>query len=100
LGQQSLDRNEFFVSLCGAVNTMHWFSSATAAELFADILQSFQSGRVFLLIDSAGAEPPFAPGFDAWQKEQPSQHKYEDWRRFWSRVNALLELRLWLPRRA
>ena len=51
-----------------------------------------RSGQVafFLLMEPAGAEPPFAPGFDAWQKEQPSQHKYEDWRRFWSRVNALL----------
>ena len=41
-------------------------------------------------MEPAGAEPPFAPGFEAWQKEQPSQHKYEDWRRFWSRVNALV----------
>jgi hypothetical protein len=41
-------------------------------------------------MEPAGAESPFAPGFEAWQKEQPSQHKYEDWRRFWSRVKALL----------
>ena len=41
-------------------------------------------------MEAAGAELPFAPGFDAWQEEQPSQHKYEDWRRFWSRVAALL----------
>src|SRR5262249_8540142 len=49
-----------------------------------------RSGGVFLLMEPAGAEPPFAPGFDAWKKGQPSQHKYEDWRRFWSRVKALI----------
>jgi SAM-dependent methyltransferase len=119
-----VDRNEFFIALCGAVNrrdrtggrtwardvsepnwrrdladdydvvvavnTVHWFSMAKAAELFGDIFQSLRSGGVFLLMEPAGAEPPFAPGFDAWKKEQPSQHNYEDWRRFWSRVNALL----------
>lgn len=41
-------------------------------------------------MEPAGAESKFAPCFDAWKKEQPSQHKYEDWRRFWSRVNDLL----------
>ncbi len=70
--------------------TMHWFSPAAAAELFGDIFQVLRSGGVFLLMEPAGAEPPFAPGFDAWKKEQPSQHKYEDWRRFWSRVKALV----------
>jgi SAM-dependent methyltransferase len=73
-----------------AVNAMHWLSLARAAELFGDIFQLLRSGGVFLLMEPARAEPPFAPGFDAWQKEQPSQHKYEDWRRFWSRVKALL----------
>ena len=119
-----VDRNEFFVSLCGAVNrrdgiggrtwardfeernwrrdltsdydvveadnAVHWISLARSAELLRDILQSLRSGGVFLLMEPAGAVPPFAPGFGAWQKEQPSQHKYEDWRRFWTRVNALL----------
>ncbi|HMC28717.1 MAG TPA: class I SAM-dependent methyltransferase [Verrucomicrobiae bacterium] len=120
----SVDRNEFFVSLCGAVNrrdgiggrtwardlsepnwrrdlasdyqvvvavnSVHWFSLAEAAGLFSGIFQSLRSGGVFLLMEPAGVEPPFASGFDAWRKEQPSQHKYEDWRRFWSRVDALL----------
>jgi SAM-dependent methyltransferase len=120
----SVDRNEFFVSLCGAVNgrdgitgqtlvrdlsepdwqsdlaseydvvaavnTVHWFSVAKAAELFGDFFQSLRSGGVFLLMEPAGAEPRFAPGFDAWKKQQPAQHKHENWRRFWSRVNALV----------
>jgi len=73
-----------------AVNTAHWFSLARAAELFGDIFQSLRSGGVFLLMEPAGAEPPFAPRFDAWKKQQPAQHNCEDWRRFWSRVNALL----------
>jgi SAM-dependent methyltransferase len=120
----SVDRNEFFVALCGAVNrrdgiagqtrvcdlsdpnwrrdsasdydvvvavnSVHWFSLASAAALFGDVFQSLRSGGVFLLMEPAGAEPPFAPGFDAWKQEQPSQHRYEDWRRFWSRVKDLL----------
>jgi len=119
-----VDRNEFFVSLCAAVNrrdgiggrtwardllkldwrrdlasdydvvvavnAVHWFSLAAAAQLFRDIFQSLRSGGVLLVMEPAGAEPPFAPAFEAWQKDQPSQHKSEDWRRFWSRVNALV----------
>jgi SAM-dependent methyltransferase len=119
-----VDRNEFFVSLCGAVNrrdgiggrswvcdlsepnwrrglmsdydvvvavnAVHWLSLAEAAELFGDIFQSLRSGGVFLLMEPAAAQPPFAHGFVAWRKEQPSQHKYEDWRRFWSRVSDLV----------
>jgi trans-aconitate methyltransferase len=119
-----VDRNEFFVSLCSAVNrrdtirgrtwvrdlsepdwrrdleseydvviavnSLHWFSLAGAAKLCVDIFQSLRSGGVFLLMEPAAAESPFAPGFQAWQTELPSQHRYEDWRRFWSRVNDLV----------
>lgn len=73
-----------------AVNVVHWFSPAEAAKLFSDIFQSLRSGGVFLLMELAGAEPLFAPGFEAWQEEQPSQHRYEDWRRFWSKVKDLV----------
>ena len=120
----SVDRNEFFVSLCGAVNrrdgidgrtwvgdlsepdwrrelasdydvavavnALHWFSEAGAANLLSDILQSLRSGGVLLLMEPVGVRPPFAPGFHAWRREQPGQHRFEDWRRFWSRVNALV----------
>ena len=119
-----VDRNEFFVALCGAVNrrdgiagqslvldllepnwrrdlvstfdvvvavnTLHWFSVAEAVRLFGDIFQSLRPGGVFLIMEPAAAEPAFAPGFDTWRKEQLSQHDYENWRRFWSRVKALL----------
>jgi SAM-dependent methyltransferase len=121
----SADRNEFFVSLCGAVNrrdgiggrtwvcdlsqpdwrrdlasdydvvvavnAVHWFTLPGAAKLCGDIFHSLRSSGVFLLMEPAAAEPPFAPGFDAWKKLQPAQHNYEDWRRFWSRVNALVD---------
>ena len=120
----SVDRNEFFVSLCSAVNRrdgiagqtlvrdlsdsnwrrdlaadydvvtavniVHWLTVAQAAELFGGIFQSLRPGAVFLLMEPVSAEPAFAPGFDAWRKEQPSQHNFEDWRRFWSRVQALI----------
>jgi SAM-dependent methyltransferase len=73
-----------------AVNTVHWFSLAKAAELFGDLFQRLRSGGVLVLMEPVGAEPAFAPGFGAWQKDQSSQHIYEDWRRVWSRVEALL----------
>jgi trans-aconitate methyltransferase len=73
-----------------AVNAVHWFNLSEATKLLADVFQSLQSGGVFLIMEPAAAEPLFAPGFQAWQKEQPSQHSYEDWRRLWSRVKALL----------
>jgi SAM-dependent methyltransferase len=119
-----VDRNLFFIALCGevnrrdglsgrtllrdlsepdwrqglasdydvvvAVNAMHWFSVARAEELFGDFFLSLRSGGAFLLMEPAGAESQFASGFNAWQKQQPSQHRHEDWRRFWSRVNALV----------
>ncbi len=119
-----VDRNEFFVALCGAVNrrdgisgqtlvrdvsepnwrcdlasnydvvlavnAVHWLSLEKAAELISNIFQSLRPGGVFLLMEPAGVEALFASGFHAWQKEQPSQHRYEDWRRFWSRVKALV----------
>jgi SAM-dependent methyltransferase len=120
-----LDRDLFFISLCGAVNrrdgicgqtlvrdlaeagwrhdcatdydvvvavnAIHWFTLTRAAELFGEIFQSLRSGGAFLLMEPVAAEPQFASGFNAWQKEQPAQHNHEDWRRFWSRVNALLD---------
>jgi trans-aconitate methyltransferase len=120
----SVDRNEFFVSLCAAVNrrdgipgrtwardlsepewssdliagydvvvavnAVHWFSQAGAVRLFGDIFHALRSGGVFLLMEPAAAETHFAPGFNTWRKQQPSQHRHEDWRRFWSRVNALV----------
>jgi trans-aconitate methyltransferase len=73
-----------------AVNSVHWLKMASATALFRDIFQLLRSGGVFLLMEPVAAEPPFAPGFDAWRKEQPSQHRYEDWRRFWSRVKDLV----------
>jgi hypothetical protein len=41
-------------------------------------------------MEPAAAQPVFGSGFEAWQNEQPGQHRFEDWRRFWSRVNALV----------
>jgi SAM-dependent methyltransferase len=120
----SVDRNEFFVALCGAVNrrngiegrtwvgdlsqpdwrcdltsdydvvlavnAVHWLSREQCSRLLGDILRSLRSGGTFLLMEPVATEPLFAPGFSAWRSGQPSQHKYEDWRRFWSRVQALV----------
>ena len=129
-----VDRNEFFVSLCGAVNrrdgiggrtwvrdlsepnwrrdlasdydvvvavnTVHWFSLARAAELFGDIFQSRRSGGLFLLMEPAASGPAVCtrvPGV-AKGTAKPAQVR---------RLAALLVasgcsigLRLWLPRRS
>ena len=119
-----VDRNEFFVTLCDAVNrrdgiggrtwardlsdpdwsrdltsdydvvvavnAVHWLTLAQTAQLFGDIFRLLRPGGVFLIMEPTAMEPPFAPGFDTWKKEQPGQHNYEDWRRFWSRVSALV----------
>jgi len=42
-------------------------------------------------MEPAGVGSKFASGFKSWQKEQPRQHKHEDWRRFWLQVNTLLD---------
>lgn len=120
----SVDRNEFFVALCGvvnrrdgiegqtwvcdllepnwqrdltgaydvvvAVNVLHWFTWTRAVKLLSEVFQSLHSGGVFLLMEPVAAGPPFGAGFAVWRKEQPSQHNYEDWRRFWTRVKALV----------
>lgn len=119
-----VDGNEFFVSLCDAinrrdgiagqtllrdlsevdwrrdlandydvavaVNAVHWLRRAEAVALFHDIFQSLRSGGVFLLMEPASPEPAFAPGFDTWRQQQPPQHNHENWRRFWSQVDALV----------
>jgi len=43
------------------------------------------------MTEPAGSEPVFGPVLRAWKERQPSQHRYEDWKRFWSRVSALID---------
>jgi SAM-dependent methyltransferase len=73
-----------------AVNTVHWFSLAKAAQLLSDIFQLLRSGGVFLLMEPAGAEPPFRAWVRRVEKATTSPAQHEHWRRFWSRVKALI----------
>jgi trans-aconitate methyltransferase len=73
-----------------AVNGLHWFSMNQATELFADVYELLRPGGSFLFMEPVSPEVPFASGFNAWKHTQPSQHKHEDWIRFWSGVNRLL----------
>ena len=73
-----------------AANCLHWFSIEQATQLFADILELLRSGGTFLFLEPVGNEAPFASGFATWRSTQPSQHRPEDWVKFWSRVNTLL----------
>jgi hypothetical protein len=68
---------------------MHWFSSAQAVELFGDIFQSLGPVAFFCLWNRQERSRSFVSG-NTLPKEQPSQHKLQDWLRFWSRVNAPL----------
>jgi hypothetical protein len=67
---------------------MHSFTLARAAEVSTRSLARSGQAALFLLMELVAAQPQFASGFNAWQKEQPSQHNHEDWRPFWSRVNT------------
>jgi SAM-dependent methyltransferase len=71
-------------------NGLHWFSRNRAAELFADVYELLRPGGSFLFMEPVGPEIHFASGFAAWKHTQPSQHKREDWIRFWSTANSLL----------
>ena len=73
-----------------AANCLHWFSIERATQLFLDILELLRPGGSFLFLEPVGTEAPFASGFARWRSTQPSQHRPEDWIKFWSRVNTLL----------
>jgi SAM-dependent methyltransferase len=73
-----------------AINGLHWFRLDQATELFAEVYELLRSGGCFLFMEPTSPETPFAPGFATWRRTQPSQHKPEDWIRFWSSVNNLL----------
>jgi SAM-dependent methyltransferase len=71
-----------------AANGLHWFRMKRAAELFADVYELLRPNGCFLFMEPVGPESPFAAGFATWRRTQPSQHKEENWNKFWSRVNA------------
>jgi SAM-dependent methyltransferase len=73
-----------------AANGLHWFDMKGAAELFRDVYELLRPNGSFLFMEPAGPEIPFAEGFGAWKRTQPSQHKSDDWMKFWSSVNDLL----------
>ncbi|MGB6483003.1 MAG: class I SAM-dependent methyltransferase [Candidatus Acidiferrales bacterium] len=73
-----------------AANGLHWFRLKRAAELFADVYELLRPNGSFLFMEPAGPETPFAAGFAMWKHTQPSQHKSDDWTKFWSSVNHLL----------
>ena len=73
-----------------AANCLHWFSMKQAPQLFADVYELLRPGGSFLFMEPTSPEIPFAPGFTTWKHTQPSQHKHDDWVRFWSSVNHLL----------
>lgn len=71
-------------------NALHWFNRERAATLFSEIFALLKAGGTFLFMEPAGPEAAFASGFNEWKSAQPSQHKADDWTRFWTRVNTLL----------
>jgi hypothetical protein len=54
------------------------------------VFQLLRSGGVFLIVEPACGEPPFAAGFAEWKSRQPSRYCRENWERFWSRANEVL----------
>lgn len=72
------------------VNALHWFDVPRAGQLVGEVHALLRSGGVFVLAEPAGAEAPFAAGFEAWKARQPPRYSREKWERFWARANALL----------
>ncbi len=73
-----------------AVNALHWFDAARAAQLVKDVRGTLRDRGLFLLAEPARPETPFVAGFDEWKARQPPRYTRENWQRFWSRANALL----------
>lgn len=72
------------------VNALHWFDCARAERLIKDVHQCLRDGGVFLLAEPVSPESPFVAGFAEWKSTQPQRYSQENWKRFWSRANALL----------
>jgi SAM-dependent methyltransferase len=71
-------------------NALHWFSVERAGALLREVRGLLRSGGVFLFAEPAAAETPFAAGFEEWKARQPPRYSHDNWKRFWSRANALL----------
>jgi len=73
-----------------AVNALHWFDEARAAQLLKDVHATLGRGGLFLLAEPACLEEPFVAGFNEWKARQAPRYTRDNWQRFWSRANALL----------
>jgi SAM-dependent methyltransferase len=73
-----------------AVNALHWFDAARAAQLIEDVHGTLRQGGLLLLAEPACPEAPFAAGFEDWKGRQPPRYTRENWERFWSKANAYL----------
>jgi len=71
-------------------NGLHWFRMDQATRVVANVCEQLRPGGSFLFLEPVSPETPFASGVATWRQAQPSQHKREDWIRFWSSVNGLL----------
>jgi SAM-dependent methyltransferase len=84
------DRLPGHYDVVAAVNALHWFDEARAAQLLKDVDGALRDGGVFLLAEPACPERPFAAGFAEWKATQPTRYARERWEQFWSRANGLL----------
>jgi SAM-dependent methyltransferase len=82
-----LDRDYDVVA---TANALHWLDARRVGELCKDVFQLLRPGGVFLFVEPAYGEPPFAAGFAEWKSRQPSRYSRENWERFWSRANEIL----------
>ena len=85
------------------VNALHWFEEKRAGHLVREVHEILRGGGFFLLAEPVRPEAPFLSGFEEWKAKQPPRYTQENWKRFWSRANALLGYdhpALWGPRDA
>lgn len=71
-------------------NALHWLDARRVVQVTKDVFRLLRPGGVFLFVEPACTERPFAAGFDEWRSRQPSRYSRENWERFWNRANEIL----------
>jgi len=71
-------------------NALHWLDGERVAQVCRDVFRLLRPGGVFLFVEPACSEKPFAAGFADWKSRQPARYSRENWERFWFRANEIL----------
>ena len=71
-------------------NAFHWLDAQRVAHVFQNVFRLLRPSGVFLFVEPACSEKPFAAGFAEWKARQPARYSRENWERLWNRANEIL----------